>query len=88
MTAKEADTITYVPGPGDPPTTTWNTIEFQAGIPVAVDQTIRVPIRQMHQNPDGTVTTRAVEQSVPMTELARGNPKFSVNGEKPYGSAA
>jgi hypothetical protein len=90
MTAKDTDTITYVPGGDDPPSTEWNGIVFRAGKPVSVTRqnTVRVPITECRMAPDGTVTTRAIEQSVPMVDLAKGNPKFSVNGEKPYGSAA
>jgi hypothetical protein len=33
--------------------------------------------------PDGTIQTRHVEKKISMVELARGNPSFMVNGEKP-----
>jgi hypothetical protein len=33
--------------------------------------------------PDGTLQTRHIEQRLPMVELAKTNPRFSVNGNKP-----
>jgi len=93
---RDYDEITYLPGDGDPPRTRWNGVEFKAHIPVKVLRTqvvsVPMPIQTKGQDgelingivqPDGSIQTRHVERKVPMVELAKNNPAFSVNGETP-----
>lgn len=79
------DEIAYIPGPGDPSWTKWNGIEFRANTPVKVPRakTVQATTRQQMQLGDGTVVSRGVETRIPMAELAKENPCFSVNGVAP-----
>src|SRR5437899_475089 len=79
------DEITYIPGEGDPAKTTWNGVTFHANKPVKVSRrhTVLVPMRQEFSAPDGSIISRAIEKRIPMVELAKGNPFFSVNGKEP-----
>lgn len=95
--AEEAfDEITYIPQNGDPVRTTWNGIHFPAHIPVKVPRTVTIAVPMPIQTkgadgelingivqPDGSIQTRHVERKVPLVELAKGNPLFSVNGAAP-----
>lgn len=82
---KDYDEITYIPGEGDPIRTKWNGFEFRAHLPVQVPHkaTVLVPMPLEMTAADGSRITRHVEKRVPMADLARGNPAFSVNGETP-----
>jgi len=79
------DDITYIPGEGDPAKVKWNGLEFKAHIPIKVSRshTVLVPLPVEVTAPDGSRLTRHVEKRVPMVELAKNNPSFSVNGETP-----
>jgi hypothetical protein len=79
------DEITYHPGEGDPVRTKWNGVEFRAYVPVKVSakHTVIVPMPINQTLPDGTIVTKHVDKRIPMVELAKGNPRFSVNGEAP-----
>lgn len=82
---REHDEITYIPCEGDPARTKWNGYEFKAHIPVNVPRSacVLVPMPIDVIASDGTRTTRHIEKRIPMAELAKGNPTFSVNGETP-----
>jgi hypothetical protein len=81
----EVDEITYIPEEGDPIRVHWNGIEFKAHMPTKVSRkhAYGVPMRTQHTLADGTIVTKHIEKRVTMVELAKGNPKFSVNGEAP-----
>lgn len=82
---RDYDEITYYPGDGDPHRTMWNGLEFKAHIPTRVSpkHTVLAPMPTTVTMPDGTEQTRHVEKRIPMVELARKNPSFMVNGERP-----
>jgi hypothetical protein len=81
----EVDEITYIPSEGAPSRTEWNGIKFIAGVPVKVSRkhTVLVPLPVETTAADGTIQTRHLEKRLPMVELAKNNPDFSVNGEPP-----
>jgi hypothetical protein len=81
----EVDEITYIPEEGDPIWARWNGIEFKAHVPVKLSRkhAYDVPMPTQHTLADGTIVTKHVEKRVSMVEIAKGNPKFSVNGEAP-----
>lgn len=82
---KDYDEIAYIPIDGDPVRTKWNGIDFKAHIPVRVPKTscVSVPMPTEIIAADGTRTTRHTEKKIPMAELAKNNPIFSVNGKEP-----
>ena len=82
---RDYDEVTYYPGDGDPVRTVWNGLEFKAHIPTRVSKShsVLVPMPISVTMPDGSIQTRHVEKKVSMSELARKNPSFMVNGEQP-----
>jgi len=85
VTDKMTAEVTYHPDDGDPIKTEWAGIKFVGNIPVSVPltKTIMAPIRKQFQNTaDGTLQSRSTEHPMSIVELARNNPKFSVNGER------
>jgi hypothetical protein len=83
--AADHDEITYVPEDGDPVRVKWNGIEFKAHVPVKISRkhTVLSLIRKEREMSDGQIVSRALEQRIPMVDLARGNCRFMVNGEAP-----
>lgn len=81
----DVDEIAYIPQEGDPIRIVWNGITFPAHMPVKVprSKTVLYPKREAREMPDGSVITRSIESRIPMVELAKMNPFFSVNGETP-----
>ena len=91
------DKITYIPGPQDPVETTVGGdgtldadgnptgIRFKANIPqqIARNVTSMVLIRDERENADGMIVSRSVERRVPLVDLLRDNPCFSINDEPP-----
>lgn len=74
--------VTYVPGDGDPIKTVWNGVEFRANIPVTIPYTKMVEslTRVESKGPEGEIRSRGVAGKIPMIELARSNPFFTVDG--------
>ena len=91
------DKITYIPGPQDGVSTTvgWNGqpgsgVTFVANIPQMISRkvTTQVLVRQERETADGQIVSRSVEKMVPLVELLRNNPFFSINDEPPPARAA
>lgn len=81
----QADDITYVPGPDDRAHTEFAGIRFVAGVPQRVprSKTVLVPLPRETTTVEGAVVTRHVEQRVPVVDLLKTNPFFSINGKPP-----
>ena len=80
------DEIIYHPNDGDPVRVKWNGLEFKAYVPTKVSRKhcVLALVKQEQTMPDGSTVTRATEKRIPMVDLARRNPSFSVNGETPF----
>jgi hypothetical protein len=88
----QEDEIMYVPGPQDPVETTVagdgsprSGIKFRANIPQKISRkvTTTVLVRAERENADGQIVSRAIEKRVPLVDLLRDNPCFSINGAPP-----
>ena len=79
---KERAMVAYIPGDGDPNKVVWNGVEFRANVAIELPstKTVRVSVRKEYQTPEGDLRSRSVDQFIPMIELAKGNPSFSVDG--------
>ncbi len=84
MDSKTTAEVTYIPDDGDPNKVTWAGMEFRANVPVSVplNKTISIPMRKEHYLADGTLQSRGVETKVSIVDLAKGNPSFSVDGNR------
>ena len=92
--ALDYDEITYIPGDSDPtntlidydPSRPESGLRFHANLPVKVRRTRTMKQLIVHKktNADGNVVSIAVETDVPLVDVLRKNPKFSINGEKPF----
>lgn len=77
--------VTYTPlENGDPIETEFGGIEFRAHKPVDVPltATILTMVRQETLNAEGLPRATAVEKRVPVVEILKGNPYFTVAGEQ------
>jgi hypothetical protein len=94
MTTEPFDEITYVPSePGDPlytsvcvdPDRPGSGLHFTANIPQKVPRNYQTKVltRDERELPDGSIVTKNTEKYVPIVELLRTNPFFSINGEAP-----
>ena len=79
--------VTYRPLDGDPHTTVWHGIKFEANVPVELDRNNRAHhIEQLLPKSivgtNGESLTKHVPSTMFMGDLARGNPSFDVDGER------
>lgn len=79
--------VVYRPLDGDPHSTVWNGIKFQANVPVELDR--RNPAHFIEQllpkqitSQNGEVQTKHAPAKVFMGDLAKGNPSFEVDGNR------
>ncbi len=81
---RDYDTITYRPGPQDPPFTRVNGVTFQANVPVKVPRTKTVEqlITITRENEDGQILSRGVPRRITMAKALEHNFCFEVNGKQ------
>jgi len=75
--------VIYHPDGSDPSETMVHGVRFRAGVavPISSAQTALVPITDKVER-DGIVCNRTVERRIPLVDLLRRNPFFSVDGER------